>query len=158
MFVACQQSLCNTLDWLCWPDQLHGVCPAGHYRVPPALGEQKESKRSTSPRAVFGTSTRDDHVLKVGLTKTRAFSTQGYNPTTVAARLAKYVAGMLALFGSEGAMATQWGAAAMCSVTAVPVCPAWRIPVARSPGPSGGQHQGVSTRHQDRHKFEGTGL
>lgn len=43
---------------------LLAACPAGHYRVPPALGEQKESKRSTSPRAVFGTSTRDDAVPK----------------------------------------------------------------------------------------------
>jgi hypothetical protein len=30
----------------------------GHYKTSPALGEQKESKRSTSPRAVFGTATR----------------------------------------------------------------------------------------------------
>jgi hypothetical protein len=32
--------------------------PAGHYKTSPALGEQKESKRSTSSRAVFGTATR----------------------------------------------------------------------------------------------------
>lgn len=42
-----------------------GVPGPGHYRVPPALGEQKESKRATLPRAVFGTSTRDDSVPKV---------------------------------------------------------------------------------------------
>eukprot|EP00877_Chromochloris_zofingiensis_P009552 jgi/Chrzof1/4850/Cz15g01160.t1 len=36
-----------------------GVPGPGHYTSSPALGEQKESKRSTSPRAVFGTSTRD---------------------------------------------------------------------------------------------------
>uniref|UniRef100_A0A383WC15 Flagellar associated protein n=1 Tax=Tetradesmus obliquus TaxID=3088 RepID=A0A383WC15_TETOB len=35
-----------------------GVPGPGHYKTSPALGEQKESKRSTSPRAVFGTATR----------------------------------------------------------------------------------------------------
>jgi len=36
-----------------------GVPGPGHYKSQAALGEQKESKRSTSPRAVIGTSTRD---------------------------------------------------------------------------------------------------
>lgn len=34
-------------------------CSVGHYKVSTGLGEQKASQRSTSPRAVFGTSTRD---------------------------------------------------------------------------------------------------
>eukprot|EP00879_Flechtneria_rotunda_P016706 GHRR01017482.1.p1 GENE.GHRR01017482.1~~GHRR01017482.1.p1 ORF type:complete len:306 (+),score=70.82 GHRR01017482.1:1571-2488(+) len=36
-----------------------GVPGPGHYKVAPALGDQKESKRVSSSRAVFGTSTRD---------------------------------------------------------------------------------------------------
>jgi hypothetical protein len=36
-----------------------GVPGPGHYRTGGGLGEQKESKRSTSPRPVFGTCTRD---------------------------------------------------------------------------------------------------
>ncbi len=36
-----------------------GIPGPGHYKVPHGLGEQKESKRGTQPRAVFGTCTRD---------------------------------------------------------------------------------------------------
>lgn len=42
------------------------LAPVGHYRVPPALGDQKESKRASSAHAVFGTATRGDAVPKVG--------------------------------------------------------------------------------------------
>lgn len=42
------------------------LAPVGHYRVPPVLGDQKESNRTSSARAVFGTATRDDAVPKVG--------------------------------------------------------------------------------------------
>jgi len=38
---------------------LTGLDPAGQYKTQAALGEQKESKRSSSPRPVFGTSTRE---------------------------------------------------------------------------------------------------
>jgi hypothetical protein len=45
---------------LCKDDLSKQLClNVGHYKSQAALGEQRESKRSTSPRAVIGTSTRD---------------------------------------------------------------------------------------------------
>jgi hypothetical protein len=142
------------------------LLPAGHYRVPPALGEQTESKRSTLPRAVFGTSTRDDAVPKVWQiqlgTVTWCCSARLAQPPQPARQLELQRAHL----GAPCTLvmhALRSGCDVKVHVSlfvcpAVPVSAPRRLSAPRCPGPPGGQHQGVSTRHQDRHQLKGSGL